>query len=41
MKETKIAYEIPDAEIIVLSKTDVLDGSDNVRAWTWDVDNEA
>ena len=41
MKENKITYEIPEAEIIVLSTTDVLDSSDqnNMSVWGWDQDN--
>lgn len=41
MKDNKITYEIPEAEIIVFSTTDVLDGSDqnNMHNWGWGEDN--
>ena len=39
MKE-KMTYEIPEAEIVVLSTTDVLTGSgDNLGSWGWGEDN--
>ena len=38
MKE-KMTYEIPEAEIVELSTTDMLTGSDNISAWIWDEDN--
>ena len=41
MKENKITYEIPEAEIIAFSTTDVLDTSDqnNMSNWGWGNDN--
>lgn len=39
MKENKLTYEIPEAEVVVIDKTDVLEDSlnviDNAGGWKW------
>ena len=40
MKEIKMTYEIPEAEVVIISKEDVLTVSpnelDNLSAWKWE-----
>jgi len=39
-KNNKMTYEIPEAEVVVISRADVLSESpnalDNLSAWKWD-----